>query len=79
MRLVVCDHKYCEGLRKSYPEDTEGMTDEELVEEYNHGRKYQCLWDNVGDAYYDFERLADAYLKLKAELESLRNEGLEGT
>lgn len=26
------------------------------------GRKYRVLWDHIGDAYGDYEPLADAYL-----------------
>ena len=69
--VKLCDKAYCERLRTDYPEN-EDMTDEELIEHYNHGRKYAVLWDNVGDAYYDYERLANAYVKLKAENEEIR-------
>lgn len=42
------------------------MTNEELHDYYNHGKKYSTTWDHVGDAYAEYEKLADAYLALLA-------------
>ena len=76
MRPKLCDKAYCDRLRKDYPEH-EDWDDEDLIEYYNHGRRYEALWDHVGDAYYDYEKLADSFLKLEkthAEMERLVDE-----
>lgn len=65
---ILCDADYCDQLRKDYPENSD-MDDEALIEHYNEGRKYQCLWDHTGDAYDDWEPLAEAYLTLLASVE----------
>ena len=70
-RPALCDASYFARLRADYPEDA-SMSDEELHEKYNEGRKYQCLWDHVGEAYGDWEQLADAFLDARAEVASLR-------
>lgn len=65
------DATYIARLRKDYPEKCDGLSDEEVMDYYNpQGFRYvECtLWDHVGDAAYDFEKLAKAYLKLKASL-----------
>lgn len=68
---VRCDADWCKQTREYMPDETRGMSDEELVEEYNEGAKYQMLWDHVWDAYEQFEPLADAYLELKHRMEGL--------
>jgi hypothetical protein len=60
---VRCDAQYCEDLRKDYPENA-SMTDRELIEHYNDGRAFVCVWGTVGEAYGEWERLAEAYLAL---------------
>ena len=67
---VLCDAAYFARLRKDYPEKSH-MSDDELHEYFNHGLKYQNLWDHVGDAYSDYEPLADSYLEVLSELNSL--------
>lgn len=65
------DAAYIQRLRKDYPETCDGHDDEWVMDNYNPGgAKYvECtLWDHVGDAAYDFERLADAYLALRASV-----------
>lgn len=62
---VLCDKEYFDRLREDYPENAH-MSDEELHEYYNDGLKYQILWDHIGDAYEDYEPLADEFLRLKA-------------
>lgn len=67
-RLVNAE--YIVQLRKSYPEICEGKDDDEVMNYYNPARcKYvECtLWDHLGDAAYDYNKLADAYLKLLAQ------------
>jgi hypothetical protein len=61
---ILCNKEYFEQLRKDYPENAE-WSDEELHEYYNNSLKYQTLWDHIGDAYEDFEPLADMYLKMR--------------
>ena len=60
---VLCDEAYFARLREDYPENAD-WSDDELHSYYNDSRKYQCLWDHTGDAYEEWEPLADAYLAL---------------
>ena len=64
---VVTDEKYIARLREDYPEETTRMSDEEVRDYYDNGRKYSNLWDHVGDAADEHEKLADAFLKLVEE------------
>lgn len=61
---TLCDKEYCKRLREDYPDQAKGMSDEELVEHYNDGAKYSTTWDHVGDAYEEYEPLADSFLDL---------------
>lgn len=61
----LCNEEYFASLREDYP-DNAHMTNEELHDYYNHGKKYSTTWDHVGDAYAEYEKLADAYLALLA-------------
>lgn len=63
---ALYNEEYFSMLREEYP-DMAHMTNEELHDHYGHGRKYVITWDHVGDAYVEYEALADAYLKLLAE------------
>ncbi len=67
---VLADAEYAEHLRKDYADDA-NMSDEDILFKYCGFRKYVILWDHVGDAYLDYERLADEYLKQKDYVESL--------
>jgi hypothetical protein len=63
------DADYIKRLREDYPEKCDGHDDEWVMGHYNplEFKYVECtLWDNVGDAANDYERLADAYLALKA-------------
>ena len=62
----ITDEKWCARVRREY-EDAAGMDDEKIREEYANGNKFAVLWDHLGDAYEDYESLAEAYLKLLAE------------
>jgi len=64
---VLADAAYIARLRKDYPEKCDGMSDEWVLDYYAEGRKYPVTWDHVGDAYEQYEKLADAYLALKAK------------
>lgn len=68
---VLCDAAYFAELRKDYPEKAH-LSDEELHDYFNDGLKYQNLWDHVGDAYGDYEPLADSYLELLEALKDAR-------
>lgn len=60
---------YIKRLREDYPEKCDGKSDEWVMDHYNpSGFKYvECtLWDHIGDAASDFERLADMYWALRA-------------
>lgn len=59
----LADDKYVANLRENYDYDAD-LNDEELKEKYCEGRKYAVLWDHVGEAYAQFEELADAYFEL---------------
>lgn len=60
---VLADVDWCEYVRKDSPHLAH-LTDEEIVDEVNEGAKYVTCWDNCGDAYFDYEKLADAFLQL---------------
>ena len=60
---VLVDGAYFARLRMDYPEDAL-LSDEALHHHYANGLKYALTWDHVGDAYEEYERLADALLAL---------------
>ena len=55
---------WCNEKRRDYPSNAH-LSDDELRDKYADGRKYQVTWDHVGDAYDDWEKLADAYLAMQ--------------
>jgi hypothetical protein len=61
---VLCDRAYFTRLREDYPDDAD-CSDEELHETYADGQKYATTWDHTGDAYEEYEKLADAFLALQ--------------
>jgi ABC-type nitrate/sulfonate/bicarbonate transport system substrate-binding protein len=64
----LADAEWIARLRKDYPEKCAGMSDDWVADHFNEtGGKYVVTWDHTGDAYEQFEKLADAYLKLKAK------------
>lgn len=66
----LADDDYVARLRADYPEKCDGMSDEWVRDHFNPtGGKYIVTWDHVGDAYQQFEALADAYLALRAQSE----------
>lgn len=65
----LADAAYVVRLRDDYPEKCEGMSDERVRDHFNDtGGKYVVTWDHLGDAYAQFEALADAYLALRAQV-----------
>jgi len=67
---VLTDEEWIAGIRTDYGTDA-WMDDEALRQEYANGQKYQTLWDDISDAYDEYEPLADAYLAQKAKIEQL--------
>jgi len=59
----ICDDEYFKRLRLDYPNRAD-WSDEMLHDYFAEGRKYSITWDHVGDAYGEYEKLADAYLEL---------------
>ena len=61
------DAAYIARLRQDYPAFCNGRGDDEVMDHYNpSGCRYveSTLWDHLGDAIYEYEKLADAYLAL---------------
>jgi len=71
---VKVDAAYFARLRADYPEGVGGMDDDELHEHYGGGRKYPVTWDHVGDAYAEYEKVADAFFALRARVAELEEE-----
>lgn len=63
----LCNKQHFERLRSDYPEHA-NKNDDELHDYFDDRKKYSVTWDHVGDAYDEYEKLADAYVKLKAQL-----------
>jgi hypothetical protein len=73
----LADADYVKQLRDEYAEKCEGMSDEWVLEHFNEvGGKYVVTWDHVGDAYPQFEKLADAYLEQKKVLRKIAEGGM---
>ena len=64
---TLADANYAEHLRKDYPYD-EHMSDDEILEKYCNGRKYAVTWDHLGDAYEEYEKVADENTALHEQL-----------
>lgn len=56
--------EWCDRIRKDYPKAAL-WDDETIRDEYANGWKYADMWDHLGDARGDYEKLADAYLSLR--------------
>lgn len=64
----LTDAAWCAQLREEGYEGTADATDEELREDFADGNKYSTTWDHTGDAYEQFEALADAFFEQQREL-----------
>lgn len=53
------DAAWCDRIRREYDE---ALSDDDIRDKYAGSRKYAVLWDHVGDAYDQFEKLADHFL-----------------
>ena len=60
------DASWVARIREDYPNTTAGMGDQDIRDEYARGARYAVTWDDAGDAYEQFEPLADAYLSERA-------------
>jgi len=38
------------------------------TEDNEHGFRYELYWDHIGDAYEEYEKLADDYLNMRKEI-----------
>lgn len=56
--------EWIDRIRKDYPDSAGPLSDEAVRAIYAEGRKYAVTWDHFGDAYDEYEQLADAYLTL---------------
>ena len=65
---TLTDAAWLARIREDYPNNAD-ESDDWLRDYYADGRKYAVTWDHVGDAYDDWEMLADAYLKLRATVQ----------
>lgn len=74
----LADAKYAEQLRKDYPHNAE-YSDDELLDFYCGGRKYVITWDHVGDAYGEYEKLADAYFEQQQRIQDLEADNVRTT
>jgi hypothetical protein len=70
---VLSDDKWLARIRADDPEDVAGMSDETIRDEYAHGLKYADVWDHVGDAREDWEKLADDWNRLRARVTTLES------
>jgi len=66
----LTDSAWCQEKRSDYP-DYAHLDDDALREKYAKGRKYQVLWDHLGDAYEEWEKLADAFAAQAAQIAAL--------
>ena len=59
-------------LRKNYPEHN-GMSDEEILAEFDDDPddKFTVLWDNLGDAKDQFDKVAGRMQELEARVDEL--------
>lgn len=71
---VLADHQWANRIRADYPENTVGMDDEAIQDQYADGWKYADVWDHLGDARAAYEKLADDYLQKINLLDRVRSE-----
>ncbi len=67
----VTDAVWIADTRKEYPEDTAELDDDKVRDEYANGCKYEVTWDHIGDAYEEYEQLANAYFKQASRITEL--------
>ena len=66
----VIDDNRIKELREEYPATTARLSDEGVLDYYEEGKPkggFTTLWDHVGEAYEDYEKLATAFLRLVEE------------
>ena len=69
---VLIDEDHIAQLRQDYPEHA-GKTDEELIDYFDNHQKYSTTWDHVGDAYEEYEPLADSYLEALKHISGMKS------
>lgn len=67
------DSEWAEQMRRDMPE-YQHFSDDDLREKFADGKKYHVLWDHTGDAYEQFEKLADAYLEIMENATELEHQ-----
>lgn len=67
---VLTDATYFQRLREDYP-DNAHMSDDELRIHFDAHGKYATTWDHTGDAYAEYEPLADSFFELVDALEDM--------
>jgi hypothetical protein len=69
---TIINDEYIAQLREDYPDETEDLDDESVLEYFNEfDQKYATTWDHVGDAYEEYEPLVEAFLEYEAKLKEL--------
>lgn len=71
---IRMDAAYVERLRRDYPDGTAGKDDATVRADYDSCEKYEHSWDHQGEAYDQFEPLADAFLLLESRAVELETE-----
>ena len=67
---TIIDDAHLARLRDDYPEKA-NLSDEELLAYFDEGKgigQFSTTWDHVGDAYAEYEKLANAFLNLVDEI-----------
>jgi hypothetical protein len=70
----LTDAAWCARIREDYLEDAADLDDHSIQSKYAKGLKYADTWDHLGDAREQFEKLADAYFALTAELAAAKKD-----
>jgi len=67
----IIDDDHIARLRADYPETTDNMDDESVLDCFDDGKtkgQFSITWDHLGDAYNEYEKLASAFLRLVEEV-----------
>lgn len=68
----ITNAAWCQETRdERHKKEDQSADDEEIRDEYADGQKYWTGWDHCGDAYAQFEPLADSWLEQQARIEGL--------
>lgn len=64
--------EFINEMKIDYPEDAHLSDDEIMKKHEEFGRKYSVCWDHIGDAWNDYEPLADAFIELEEKYNKLK-------